>query len=168
MRVELKAIKYFPSLSEETNCFQATIYIDGKKVGTCENRGTGGSTDYRISDPALRTAFETYAKSLPAKTAQIGDQQSGGHLTYPMSAEALLDDLLIEHLDAKEESRLAKKAQSEKKRHVAAGFPVTIEIRDAAGVMWLGLKNQDQISAAFESRKAKYKMGPDAVWKEVR
>ena len=41
MKIEVKGIKYFSSMSDETNCFQATLYVDGKKVATCENQGCG-------------------------------------------------------------------------------------------------------------------------------
>tara|TARA_R100000315_G_C5222570_1_gene134192 strand:+ start:860 stop:1402 length:543 start_codon:yes stop_codon:yes gene_type:complete len=46
MKIELKNIKHFESLSEETCCFNANLYVDGKKVGKVSNRGTGGCHDY--------------------------------------------------------------------------------------------------------------------------
>lgn len=41
--IELKNIKFYPEMSEETYCYTATLYADGRKVATVENRGTGGS-----------------------------------------------------------------------------------------------------------------------------
>ena len=46
MKIELKNIKYSEWGSEETNCFQANIYLNGKLVGYCENDGKGGCTSY--------------------------------------------------------------------------------------------------------------------------
>jgi hypothetical protein len=46
-KVELKNVKYFPSMSEETPCFQAAVYIDGERIGEASNRGFGGMTDVR-------------------------------------------------------------------------------------------------------------------------
>lgn len=43
--IELKNIKFSEWNSDETNCFQATIYFKGKKFGIAYNEGHGGSTD---------------------------------------------------------------------------------------------------------------------------
>lgn len=42
--IELKNIKFSEWNSEETNCFQATVYFKGKKVGVVGNEGHGGCT----------------------------------------------------------------------------------------------------------------------------
>ncbi len=46
MKIELKAIRYFSSMSEETNCYEAGLYVDGRKIGRVSNRGTGGGDDF--------------------------------------------------------------------------------------------------------------------------
>lgn len=46
VNIELKNIKYASFASHETDCFSATVYIDGKKAGTVENDGQGGSNNY--------------------------------------------------------------------------------------------------------------------------
>ena len=43
MKIELKNIYYAEFASFETSCYKATIYIDGKKVGTVNNDGQGGT-----------------------------------------------------------------------------------------------------------------------------
>lgn len=63
MRVELKNIKHYESLSEETNCFQATIYIDGKRAGEASNRGHGDPINILPYD--LHKTLNEYAKTLP-------------------------------------------------------------------------------------------------------
>lgn len=45
-RVELRSVKYAAFASQETNCFNAVVFIDGKKEGTVENDGHGGSNMY--------------------------------------------------------------------------------------------------------------------------
>jgi len=42
--IELKAIKYCTFASEETHCFEATMYVDGKRFAYVNNAGHGGST----------------------------------------------------------------------------------------------------------------------------
>jgi hypothetical protein len=44
MQITLKNLKISKFMSEETTCFQATIYVDGKKAGMAQNDGHGGST----------------------------------------------------------------------------------------------------------------------------
>ena len=41
-KIALKNIKHIDSLSEETYCYSATIYVDGKRWGKCNNSGNGG------------------------------------------------------------------------------------------------------------------------------
>ena len=59
--VELKAVKILQSLSEETICFTANIYVNGKKAGWAKNTGNGGSNHYRFEERAVQTAVEAWA-----------------------------------------------------------------------------------------------------------
>ena len=40
-KLELKNIKYFESMSEETPCYDATVYVNGKRAIRVSNRGCG-------------------------------------------------------------------------------------------------------------------------------
>lgn len=42
MEITLKNFKYHPDMSDDSNCFTATLVIDGKAVGFCEDDGNGG------------------------------------------------------------------------------------------------------------------------------
>jgi hypothetical protein len=42
----LKNVKIIEELSEETICFTASLYRDGKRLGTVSNRGHGGMHDF--------------------------------------------------------------------------------------------------------------------------
>ena len=44
--IELKNIKHTAWASEETHCYQATLYVDGEKWGTVSNQGHGGCDDF--------------------------------------------------------------------------------------------------------------------------
>ena len=50
MKLQLKKIKIYDELSEETICFTAELYADGKKVATVKNDGRGGSTDVYFTE----------------------------------------------------------------------------------------------------------------------
>ena len=46
--MQLKAIKHYPSMSEETYCYEANLYILDVKICRVHNRGRGGSDDFDI------------------------------------------------------------------------------------------------------------------------
>ncbi len=64
MNVELKNVKINQAMSEETMCFSATVYVDGKKAGTAMNRGHGGSNDYHWTDLEAGRKLEEHAKTV--------------------------------------------------------------------------------------------------------
>ena len=43
MKLELKTIKHTAWASEETHCYQASLYVDGKPVAIVSNDGRGGA-----------------------------------------------------------------------------------------------------------------------------
>jgi hypothetical protein len=45
MKIELRNIKHSASLSEETNAYTATVWVDGKPFADVSNHGTGGSDE---------------------------------------------------------------------------------------------------------------------------
>lgn len=46
MKIEIKNIKHAKFASQETDCFEAAVYIDGVKAGTVSNEGHGGPNSY--------------------------------------------------------------------------------------------------------------------------
>ena len=46
MKLELKNIKHTSWASEETHCYQASLYVDGKPVAIVSNDGHGGEDRY--------------------------------------------------------------------------------------------------------------------------
>lgn len=46
MEITLKNIKHSEFASHETHCFEATVYIDGKRAFGVENDGQGGPNNY--------------------------------------------------------------------------------------------------------------------------
>ncbi len=47
-KIEIKSLKVYESMSEETNCFNCNVYIDGKKSIYVKNQGQGGDNDYDV------------------------------------------------------------------------------------------------------------------------
>ena len=69
MKLELRNIKYSSFASQETSCYQAKLYVDGKPFATVGNEGCGGC-DYQLTkqDKAFYDKLEeinTYLKTFP-------------------------------------------------------------------------------------------------------
>ena len=107
MKIELKKIEFSERMSEETNCFVADLYADGKKIGYVKNDGHGGSTDYygidkRSSDDIQKA--EEYCKTLP--------DINYGTFTIKNSLEHTIDQLFEDWILAKERKKKEKRMQT--------------------------------------------------------
>jgi hypothetical protein len=67
MNIELRNISINQRLSEETNCYTATLYLDGKAIAEVGNRGCGGPDEvhHRNGCADALAKVEAYCKSLP-------------------------------------------------------------------------------------------------------
>jgi hypothetical protein len=110
MKIELKNLKHMESLSEETNCFTATVYIDGKRAGEASNRGHGGCNEYHPFE--LHQRLADYAKTLPEVTDQVPMRrdENGATVyeawTHQPNADSLIDNLVTEALIVKDLRKL--------------------------------------------------------------
>lgn len=59
MKLELKNIKINQALSEETFCYSASLYKDGKKVAVVTNHGFGGPDELIPAKGRTRDQFQT-------------------------------------------------------------------------------------------------------------
>ena len=96
MKIELKSIKYSAFMSEETNAFEATVYIDGTKAGRASNRGHGDPINIYPYD--LQVRLDQYGSTLPM-THYHG-------LDLKQDAESLINDLLSDWLIAQDLKKL--------------------------------------------------------------
>lgn len=116
MKIELKKIEFSERMSQETNCFVADLYINGKKVGFANNEGHGGPTDYHgitPEDNKLIKEAEAYCKTLP----NIKSEEF--KFEYPNSLENTIDELLGAYLLEKE----AKKKEKAYLKAICFGVP---------------------------------------------
>jgi hypothetical protein len=85
-RVIAKNVKINDTLSDETLCFSATIYVDGKRTAIASNRGCGGENEYHIIDADRFDCLRAIAKDAPAETVEMG----GKTVTVPVDVDALV------------------------------------------------------------------------------
>ena len=114
MKVELKNVKYFSTMSRETDCFSASVFIDGKKVCTVENDGQGGSHSW--SDWSVEKRISAWAaKAFPRfdwncfdfVEFNVGDD--GYESAFERDAEMVINDLMSVWISSRELNRLLKK-----------------------------------------------------------
>lgn len=73
-RITVKSLKVSDLMSEETLAYEATVYLDSKKVAVCHNRGCGGMTGVWPAKNG-RAAFEkwkAFEAEVDAKAKELG------------------------------------------------------------------------------------------------
>lgn len=108
MQIELRNVKYAAFASQETSCFQATVYIDGKRAGEVSNEGHGGPDS--ISPRELQTRLDEYGASLPKEACDWTDRDTGKAAEISQTAETLIGNALDAWLLQRELKRICKKA----------------------------------------------------------
>jgi len=132
MFIELKNVKHAAFASHETNCFEATVYIDGKRAGTVSNEGYGGCNSYHPQE--LEDRLNAYAKTLPPL--------EGYGITLEQNAYIVIDDIFVKHLVAADYRRAIKRAVLFKK---ADGHLYTIKPK--SGTVAELLAKRDKVPA---------------------
>jgi hypothetical protein len=102
MKIELKALKYSDFASQETHCFHANIYIDGKKAGWAENNGHGGMTN--IQPRGLYETIRQYTDKIPPRIVDF----NGTQLTLETSPDSLIDEFVTLALHERDLKRAMK------------------------------------------------------------
>lgn len=103
MKLELKKIKTYDKFSEETTCFTAELYVNGKKVATCKNDGCGGSNDVYFTDLEMHELVQDYCKNNPI-ISWYNDKQ---YMSY--SIDSRITDMICEY----EFKKIARRKQKD-------------------------------------------------------
>jgi len=120
--MELKNLSHNVTFSEETHCFRASIYINGKRMFSASNGGNGGPNFYSPSDFGKgKEAFEESmaiareeAKQYTLKKIELGEDlqwaiDSFGDGKSDELIDWLITDLINEQLTLKEMRKTLKK-----------------------------------------------------------
>lgn len=104
MKITLKNIKHSQFASHETLCFEASIYVDGKRRGTVENDGRGGCNDEWWDDGEFGKSVYEHIKTLPEVTLPWDETK-----TMPQSLDIIIDELMNDWLASKEVTKQLRK-----------------------------------------------------------
>jgi hypothetical protein len=102
MKIQLKNVKINDSFSEETICFKADLFVNGKKIAHAENDGRGGCT-FIYAYPEKKSELaevEKYCKTLPKRVYDFGE--------FDNDLESVIEDLLNEKMQEKEQKKIDK------------------------------------------------------------
>lgn len=118
MNIELKNIRVYERLSEETNAFTATLYVNKYRVAECRNDGHGGCTliDVRYNDKTAKELYsqaEEYCLNLPPHKSNYGDLK--------MDLEFFVDLEIGKFLAKKDEQKFQKKLQKDMLKGICYG-----------------------------------------------
>lgn len=95
MKLEAKNIHKYQS--PDGYAWDASFYMDGKKIGTAYNSGNGGPTNLRDIDSDALKVLEDYAANTPPHNEFNFEQ-----------VESLLESVMWDTLDMRETKRLLK------------------------------------------------------------
>jgi hypothetical protein len=95
-KIELKNLKHSDFASQETYCFEASVYIDGKKAGTVSNQGCGGCHSYHPN--TLYPLLKAEADKLPPHEWRLNEEV----LTIQPDADTIISELVTEALAIKD------------------------------------------------------------------
>lgn len=74
MNIEIKNVKHSEFASQETHCFQATLYIDGKRFANVSNDGHGGCDDVYPLNTTRREDIPSWRKRLQVIEAELAKE----------------------------------------------------------------------------------------------
>jgi len=103
MKVELKSLKHSEFASRETNCFEATVWLNGKRAFYARNDGNGGADLYaplynqdRGEFTSLLNDLINHCLTLPKWGSEFGDADN-----MDVTPEILIGNLVNKMLDSK-------------------------------------------------------------------
>jgi hypothetical protein len=95
-KIQLKNLKHSEFASQETYCFEASVYIDGKKAGIVSNQGCGGCHSYHPN--SLYQSLKVEANKLPPIEWRLNEEV----LTMQPDPDTLISELVTEALAIKD------------------------------------------------------------------
>jgi hypothetical protein len=125
MEILLKNIYVSERRSKETMAFQATLYINGYKVGVVSNHGQGGPILYHPLEDKGNSLIRE-AEAWCRKLAPIVFHDTivdGKPMTIPMELEIYLDNIITAWLEQKDLENFRRKMEKEMATAILFGIP---------------------------------------------
>lgn len=115
-KIELRSVKHSDFASEETYCFEATVYVDGKRFCVASNDGHGGCNNYAPADRTSRADLYHAVKALDERIGAtcppivMTKAKHGIDTTMTPDLETVIGDLVTRWLYARDlKNRMRRK-----------------------------------------------------------
>ena len=148
MEITIKNLKVLEELSQETLCFSASVYVNGKKVGTAENTGHGGMTDLNLYRKKAdgdwernRELYEELKEYVPQFTWDFAGEPA------PHTVDSYIDELVWKEYERKD---LLNQSRNQELFKIPAE-----EYQEGAYSFLRNTKFSDKVKAALEKRHGK-------------
>lgn len=109
----LKNLKVCEWASEETTCFTATLYVNGKRVGTCSNDGHGGCNRYDFNDTTYAELATEWLWEADVKFCEEIGYPKSDRAEFKPDFDVLISNLIDQHEVTKQvksfKNKVAKK-----------------------------------------------------------
>lgn len=135
--LEMKAIKLAQWKSQETYCYDATVYLDGKPFAMVGNDGHGGC-DYQHEHPKFKGEFYPTLKKLDEEFAKLPYTDVGKYKNVPEGFKQTFDRWCNEQVGLYE---LDKEIKRTLKNNIVAQI---IEENEEKVVQWKIQKGYEQ------------------------
>lgn len=111
MDIQIKNVKHSEFASQETHCFEATVYIDGKREFTASNDGHGGCNNYHALNGGASNKLWDRIKEINAElNKEKVDVDGTGQHFIANDLDIVIGDLLNTYLSLKSiKSKLRRK-----------------------------------------------------------
>ncbi len=137
--IELKNLKYAAFASEETHCYEATLYVDGKAWGIVSNEGRGGCDYFRGANGRTNADMEALNKQIAATFPPY--EFDGQSLPYDL--EMICGELVDQWLIERDFRKAMKNA-------------VLFTKPDVAGIWQIKVRKPNSHAATLAAIKAKF------------
>lgn len=123
--IQLKKLKIYDRLSEETIAFAADLYINNVKAGVTNNSGKGGNTVYIPLNKTGRLLIKQAESWCAAQPPEIlKDVPTKGHeITIPQSLENYIDTIVSNYQKEKDIKDLERKLAKHAEYNIVYGIP---------------------------------------------
>jgi hypothetical protein len=139
MKIELRKFAWYPRLSEETNAFNADIYIDGVRSATASNDGHGGSNEMHDIVKGSCQRLVEHCKTLPPVPCEYGEPLA---MDADFFISIMVEDLIKEQAKKKQLSKLKRDLTKE----------IMFTYKDKTGVFSLKLKPTHTVTPELISK----------------
>jgi hypothetical protein len=138
----IKNLKYAEFASDDSLCFTATLYLDGKRFCTVSDNGNGGATDYYPIKAGSRRELDTKITQINADLNTIrctgdffvnenpSDSEKERDFVLMFDLDIVVNDLVVEELERRDTKKILKRicfVTPDQKAGVYSKFPATLK-----------------------------------------